>query len=122
MRVGSARYLYPFQKGLIVTIRAVRGLTKELQDRYGADIYLLTRHLTQDKLESFFGQVRGRGGSSMNPTPTEARARIRLLTLLQMARHGVNLKTEDENGGAAAGAEPDSDDTASSLVELEPLP
>ncbi|KAF0288499.1 Transposable element P transposase [Amphibalanus amphitrite] len=138
MRVGNARHLYPFQKGLLVTIRAVRGLTKDLQDQYGTETYLLTRKLTQDKFESFFSQVRGRGGSSLNPTPTEAKARIRLLTLLQLARHGVSPKTDagDANDSAAAAAaqepepaspatpEPDGDDDTSpppQLVELEQL-
>ncbi|KAF0292122.1 Transposable element P transposase [Amphibalanus amphitrite] len=132
MRVGNARHLYPFQKGLLVTIRAVRGLTKDLQGQYGTETYLLTRKLTQDKLESFYSQVRGRGGSSLNPTRTEAKARIRLLTLLQLARHGVSPKTVagDASDRAAAAAtpepesEPGSDDNTSpppQLVELEQL-
>ena len=104
MRVGKAKSPYPFQRGLLVTVRSVRGLLKDLQDRYGPETFLLTRHLTQDKLESFFSQVRGRGGSNINPTPTEAKARIRLLTLLQLTRHGINVK-EDVEGEAATASE-----------------
>lgn len=132
MRVGKARHLYPFQKGLLVTIRAVRGLLKDLQERYGPETFLLTRHLTQDKLESFFGQMRGRGGSNLNPTPTEAKARLRLLTILQLTRHGVNPKQDAEDGAASAEAEPakepeperdadDDDGPSPQLLELEGL-
>lgn len=90
MRVGRAKHLLPFQKGMIATIRSVRGLLRDLQSEYGESTYLMTRRLSQDKLESFFGMVRGRGGSSLNPTPTEAKARLRLLTLLFAMKRGVN--------------------------------
>ena len=63
-RVGSAKFLYPFQKGLLVTIRAVRGLLADVQAKFGSDTYILTRRLTQDRLDSFFGRVRGRHGGS----------------------------------------------------------
>ena len=78
LRVKNARVLYPFQKGIIVTVRSVRGLLANMQEKFGRDTYLLTRHLTQDKLEGFFGLVRGCGGSNPNPTPTEAKSRLRL--------------------------------------------
>ena len=75
MRVGKARHQYPFQKGLLVTVRSVRGLLKDMQTQFGPETYLLTRHLTQDKLESVFGLMRGCGGYNQNPNPTEARVR-----------------------------------------------
>ncbi|KAF0301696.1 hypothetical protein FJT64_026068 [Amphibalanus amphitrite] len=57
MRVGNARHLYPFQKGLLVTIRAVPGpcvdSRKVFKTSNGTETYLLTRKLAQDKLESF---------------------------------------------------------------------
>ena len=51
MRIGSVRHLLPFQKGLLVTVRSVRGLLGDVRQRYGADCFLLPRHLTQDRLE-----------------------------------------------------------------------
>ena len=90
MRIGKARHLYPFQKGILVTVKSVRGLLADVRSRYGADTYLLTRHLTQDRLEGFFGMVRGCGGSNSNPTPTEAKSRLRLLTILMLTQHGVS--------------------------------
>ena len=50
LRVGSSQHLLPFQKGLLVDIRSVRGLLKELEKNLGPDIYLLTRGLSQDRL------------------------------------------------------------------------
>ena len=136
-RVGKASFLYPFQKGLLVTVRAVRGLLADLQARFGDNTYLLTRHLTQDRLESFFGLVRGRGGGNLNPTPTEAKARLRLLTLLQLTRHGVSPKCVGDGGetdarpddsqpepDAAPAAQPELDEELSpppQLLELEEI-
>ena len=90
LRVGKVNHLYPFQKGILVTVRAARGLLADLKKKLGDDTYLLTRHLTQDRLEGFFGMVRGCGGSNQNPTPTYAKARLRLLTILMLMRHGVS--------------------------------
>ena len=107
-RVGRAHFLYPFQKGLLVTVRAVRGLLADLQAKFGNCTYLLTRHLTQDRLESFFGLVRGRGGANQN---------LRLLTLLQLTRHGVSPKC------AGAGEEPDAaPDVPQPETDEEPPP
>ncbi|KAF0306299.1 Transposable element P transposase [Amphibalanus amphitrite] len=126
-RVGKAGFLYPFQKGLLVTVRAVRGLLADLQARFGDNTYLLTRHLTQDRLESFFGLVRGRGGGNLNPTPTEAKARLRLLTLLQLTRHGVSPKCTGDGGETDAvpdvsQPEPDAVPAAQPELDEEPPP
>ena len=91
MRVGAARHLYPFQKGILVTVQSVRGLLADVRESCGMDTYLLTRHLTQDRLEGFFGMVRGCGGSNVNPTPTEAKSRLRLLTILLLMQHGADV-------------------------------
>ena len=50
LRVGSAGYLLPFQKGLVVTVKAVRGPLADVQQRFGPDCYLLLRHVTQNRL------------------------------------------------------------------------
>ena len=40
MRIGKVKHMYPFQKGLLVTVRSVRGLRKDLQERYGSGYVL----------------------------------------------------------------------------------
>lgn len=37
-----------------MTVRAVRGLLADLQKKLGDNTYLLTRHLTYDRLEGIF--------------------------------------------------------------------
>lgn len=96
-------YLFPFQKGMIVTIRSVRGLLADMKNSHGEATYILTRRLSQDRLESFFGLVRTRGGNSQNPSPTEARSRVRLLTLQLAMRRGVNPL---EESGSTPGVGP----------------
>ncbi|KAF0297948.1 Transposable element P transposase [Amphibalanus amphitrite] len=106
LRIGAARHLYPFQKGILVTVQSVRGLLADIRERCGADTYILTRHLSQDRLESFFGMVRGCGGSNLNPTPTEAKSRLRLLTILILTQHGVSPLRKDARAPIApAGAD-----------------
>ena len=120
LRVGKARHLYPFQKGILVTVRSVRGLLADLQSKFGDDTYLLTRHLTQDRLEGFFGLVRGCGGSNPNPTPTEAKSRLRLLTILMLTQHGVSplcMDSKSSDGAVEEATEP-SEPLADQLSEL----
>ena len=82
-RIGVTRHMFHFQKGLVQTVASVRGLLRDMQSEFGEKTCLLTRRLTQDHLESFFGKRRkGRGGSNLNATSTEAKARLRLLALL----------------------------------------
>ncbi|KAF0299913.1 Transposable element P transposase [Amphibalanus amphitrite] len=81
--------LLPFQKGIILSVSSVRGLLQDLKAKFGEQTYLLTRRLSQDRLEGFFGMVRSGGGSNLNPTPTEVRSRLRLLTLLFAIQRGV---------------------------------
>ena len=100
LRVGDARHLLPFQKGLLVDIRSVRGLLRDLQSSLGPDVFLLTRRLSQDRLESTFGLIRVGGGSNTNPAPVEAICRLTLLSLLMLTRRGVNLWAASEDGEA----------------------
>ena len=108
MRVGRRTEhsaLLTFQKGIVICVSSARGLLRDMQEKFGEATYLLTRHLTQDRLEGFFGMVRGSGGGSVNPTPTEVRARLRLLTLLFAIQRGVRPLQRDETPAASAAAE-----------------
>ncbi|KAF0305951.1 Transposable element P transposase [Amphibalanus amphitrite] len=93
--------LLPFQKGIILSVSSVRGLLQDLKAKFGEQTYLLTRRLSQDRLEGFFGMVRSGGGSNLNPTPTEVRSRLRLLTLLFAIQRGVRPLS---GAGAVTGA------------------
>ena len=124
MRIGSRKdALLPFQKGILVCVSSVRGLLHDMRAMFGEETYLLTRRLSQDRLEGFFGMVRSGGGSNMNPTPTEVRSRLRLLTLLFAIQRGV----KPLGGGASSAsvpAAPSGGEEAEELdwqTQLEPL-
>lgn len=102
MRVGPRRdALLPFQKGMVMCVTSVRGLLQDVRARFGEDTFLLTRRLSQDRLEGFFGMVRGKGGANVNPTPTEVRSRLRLLTLLFAIQRGVRPLSRDGSSAPA---------------------
>ncbi|KAF0310604.1 Transposable element P transposase [Amphibalanus amphitrite] len=115
LRVGSARHL-PFQGGLLVDVRSVPGLLKDLQKTLGPDTYILTRRLSQDRLEATFGLLRVGGGSNTNPTPTDAMSRLRLLSLLMLTRRGVNILAPGDLPTAAE--EQDADDPGGELDDI----
>ena len=52
-RVGSRKTLLPFQRGILMSIRALPGLYSNLKDEFSIR-YLLTSLLNQDCSESFF--------------------------------------------------------------------
>ena len=104
MRVGQRKdALLPFQKGIVMCAASVRGLLQDMRAKFGEDVFLQTRHLTQDRLEGFFGMVRGGGGSNLNPTPTEVRlrSRLRLLVLLFAIQRGVRPVSRDDPSASA---------------------
>lgn len=103
MRVGPQRdSLLPFQKGIVMCVSSVRGLLQDMRAQFGEDTLMLTRRLSQDRLEGFFGMVRGGGGSNVNPTPTEVRSRLRLLTLLFAIQRGVRPLSTSRDASAAS--------------------
>ena len=91
-RFGAKKSLLPFQKGFLVTLASMKALANDMQDMFGDAVYLLTGRVTQDSLESFFSQVRGKGGPHTTPDSTEAKHRMRALTLQYLVRWGVNPK------------------------------
>lgn len=58
-----------FIKGWIITINSVIGLWNYLH-QVGIE-HLFTRHLNQDVLECFFGEIRIANGNALNPTPIQ---------------------------------------------------
>lgn len=77
MRVGSYKFLLPFQKGLIISSTSLIKLHQHLKDKYGIN-YIMTHRLNQDVLENFFGCLRQIGGTTnQHPNPVQVKHRIR---------------------------------------------
>ena len=121
MRFGASSVLYPFQKGLLVTIRSVRGLLEDLREQLGPNTYILTRRLTQDRLEGFFGMVRGKCGSNSNPNPVDTIATVRLLTLLFGLNSGANPTPQPASGAPVSVPNPDQEQESEEQEQLQQL-
>ena len=83
----------PFQKGIIVSIKAVLALWAELKEE-GCQ-FLLTHRLNQDCLENFFSCVRAMGRADTNPNPVQFCSRIRILKLSKNIE-AINLLVKDK--------------------------
>ena len=71
----------PFQKGLLVSIRSIIELFKELKS--DGLKYLLTTRVNQDVLENSFSSLRYMGGNNTHPSASNFCERIRLLCVLK---------------------------------------
>jgi len=87
MKAVGKTSLMPFHKGYLMTLNAVQGLYKDMNDNYGLR-YILTSRLNQDCLENFFAQLRGLGHHYDHPTPMEFKYRFRLLLI---SKNSVDL-------------------------------
>lgn len=72
--------LQTFQKGILMSINSLKGLQKDLAERYSLP-YILTHRVNQDALENFFSQLRTRGGLDDHPSPLNALHRMRMVIL-----------------------------------------
>ena len=78
----------PFQKGLLVSIRSIIELFKELKSD-GLQ-YLLTTRVNQDVLENSFSSLRYMGGNNTHPTGANVCDRLRLLCVSKNTSYVVN--------------------------------
>ena len=119
-RFGKHKDLLPFQKGFLITIASMRLLADDVRRMFGADTYMLTGRVTQDPLESFFSQVRGKGGPNTHPDATEAKNRMRALTLQYLVRLGVGPTgpTADDGAEECRPAAPEANSTDAVIEEL----
>jgi len=79
MRVGNRTKTFaPFQRGLIMSIRSLKGLLEDVTSDYRAK-YIMTSHVNQDYLENYFSQIRSMGKLHSNPTAVEFQHRIKKL-------------------------------------------
>jgi hypothetical protein len=101
MRVVGKKSILPFQKGIIISISSLIDLYEEQKSK--GIKYIMTCRLTQDVLESFFGQLRGVGRFNDHPTPTEVIYRFRRLLLSNKLpkpspkSNIINIENENEN-------------------------
>ncbi len=90
MKVIGRSGMLPFQSGILISIRSVRQLYKDVR-RQNPDVeFLLTTHLNQDCIENLFSRVRAITGNNQHPTPVEALRRLRVLMLGK--DHNIILK------------------------------
>ena len=80
MRVGTHKSLIPFQKGILMSINALKLIFDDLKDNYHIK-YLLTYRLNQDPLELFFGVMRAKGGLYDHPSCLQFKYRLRSFIL-----------------------------------------
>ncbi|XP_050497997.1 transposable element P transposase isoform X1 [Diabrotica virgifera virgifera] len=76
MRVKGRKSLLPFQKGILMSNKALQLLLEDIKKRYNIN-YILTRRLNQDPLENFFGVIRAKGGLNDHPTSLDFKYRMR---------------------------------------------
>lgn len=87
---GNPRALELFQKGVLLSIRALQSLYLYLNEKHEIK-FILTHRLNQNGLESFFGTVRLNEGANDHPSALEALNRIRWIIM------GRNLSNIAEN-------------------------
>ena len=108
MHAIGKKSLLPFQKGMLISINALKGLYQDLKSFHHIE-YLLTARLNQDPAENTFTQVRGIGHSHTHPGPVDCANRLRLIML------GKNCNVIVENPSVAMEKEPKSEDSAKVL-------
>lgn len=81
LRVGDAKYLYPFQRGFLISISSMRGLFQELSGSHLRISYILTHRVNQDLAENAFSVIRKIGAGHVKPSAVDAKRRLKLLCL-----------------------------------------
>lgn len=78
MRCPGRKTMLPFQKGILLSINAIKGLLDYVRQEFQMD-YVLTHRLNQDTLENLFSQIRTRGGLNDHPSPLNVIHRVRMI-------------------------------------------
>lgn len=82
----------PCQLGFLISISSLTQLFKDLRKNLNVT-YILTSHLNQDCLESFFSKIRSIGGPNSNPCASEFRYRYRMVLLGSCCRAPKNTNS-----------------------------
>jgi hypothetical protein len=81
LRVGHTTALYPFQRGMLISIHSLRGVFANVSGSAMRISYILTHRLIQDYIENCFSIMRKMGGYNDNPSPVDAKHRLKLVML-----------------------------------------
>jgi hypothetical protein len=95
LRVGSAKHLYPFQRGILQSIYSIKGLFHDLAGSSLRITYILTHRLNQDIAENAFSVIRKTGEFHTKPSAVDAKNRLKLLCL---SYGGNSFKTSAVQG------------------------
>lgn len=89
-----------FQNGIIISNEALEGLFQYLKETFGVN-FLITRRLSQDVLENFFGFVRSMGALFTHPDALQFKYRLRLYLLSKHSNtvfsNNTNCEQSDEH-------------------------
>lgn len=97
MKVCGKQYLFPFQKGMVISCKSLLALYAFLNEKFKVK-YVLTYRLNQDVLEHFFGCIRQMGVSYQHPSPLQMKYRIRSFLFGKATELvGNNYNTEKRN-------------------------
>lgn len=96
MQVGSRKALMPFQKGILVSNRSLRGLFHYLQKKYPEECqYIITRRIQQDILENFFAYIKGSSKNHSSPYDFIYKIRWYILGKNTQAVFTLNRNTDE---------------------------
>jgi len=81
LRVGNSRTIYPFQRGILISIESLKGLFNDVAESRMRMTYIITCRVNQDFVENFFSMLRQIGKTYDHPTAVEVKRRIKLQML-----------------------------------------
>ena len=82
MKINTKKSLLPFQKGILISIKAIQGLFEDLRQSFGIN-FIFSTHVNQDNLENLFSRLRALRSNFQHPTPVETLRRLRILMIGQ---------------------------------------
>jgi len=121
LKVMSGRPMkhFLFQKGILMTINALKGLYAHMKAELGIQ-YINVNRLNQDIAENAFGIMRGMGVFKQNPDCVDAKYRLRMLAicwhLLKPSRHSSVGEDCEDHGKTIFGKK------LLPLMQSSPLP
>lgn len=80
MRCVGKTSIQVFQRAILMSNKSLQSLFSQMKTIYGIK-YVITKHLNQDCLESYFGHIRGKGGMADHPTPLRALQRMKIISM-----------------------------------------
>ena len=70
MKINNKTFMLPFQKGILMSIKAIQGLYEVLHSSHGIE-FLFSTHVNQDNLENLFSRLRALTSNYQHPSPVE---------------------------------------------------